>query len=128
MGMMVIDDAADLDATFIIQWWLPPLSSAANFRPGRKKHVVDLFGKWKPFEQHTVAEAGTARLPPVLVPVEDILEIAEVEDGKISFKTLDRLRLIHKVDSTGLSVSMTHEGNRYRAYVLMHVGHIDEAR
>ena len=128
MGMMVLDDARDLGDHFIIQWWLPPLNSAANFRPGRKKYVVDLFGQWKPLDEHTVAEAASARLPPVLVPSEDILEIAELEDGKISFKTLDRLRLIHKLDMTSLSHSMTHEGNRYRAYVLLHVGHVDETK
>ena len=66
-------------------------------------------------------EAGEVDMPPVVVPVADVLEYNfDLEEGKIPFKVLDALRTTHGIDATALSVSRTALGNVYRAHVLMH--------
>ena len=125
MGMMVAPEAEQEigDGSFAVQWWLPPMSREANFRPGRRKLVVDIFGAWKAVGEFSVQQLGKATLPPAMVRRQDVLECGIVlEDEKIPFAVFDALRINHNIDVSALSRSMTHEGNRYRAYVLMRVG------
>jgi hypothetical protein len=43
----------------------------------------------------------------------------QLENDRIPFHVFDSLRLKHGIDVTALSVSQTHYGNLYRAFVLM---------
>ena len=114
--------AADHTDACIVEWWVPPIGKKADFQKGRKKDIVDIFGQWRPFSELIVKEAGEVDMPPVVVPVADVLEYNfDLEEGKIPFKVLDALRTTHGIDTTALSVSRTALGNVYRAYVLMHL-------
>ena len=124
MGMMV-EGGVHLDAdSFIVQWWVPSTSPRANMRPGPKTQVVDIFGAWQALATLTVDRAAEVNLPPVLVNRVNVLVINVQldQDDRIPFSAFDQLRLKHGIDVTGLSTSMTHFGNIYRAYVLMNVG------
>jgi hypothetical protein len=121
MGMMVPDSAVGSDQdSFIVDWWVPRLADAETFRRGRMRQVVDIFGPWEPYENLPQDEASKYALPVVIRDRADVL-IANVEldGGRIPFPVLDTLRLAHGIDATALSVSQTHFGNLYRAFVLM---------
>lgn len=121
MGMMVPDSAVGRDQdSFIVAWWVPRLANAETFRRGKRKQVIDIFGPWEPYEQLSHDEAHVYAMPTVLCTRADVL-IANVnlEDGRIPFTVFDSLRMAHGIDTTALSVSQTHYGNLYRAFVLM---------
>ncbi len=121
MGMMVPDSAVGHDQdSFIVAWWVPRLANAETFRRGRSKQVVDIFGPWEPYERLSHDEAYMYALPTVLCTRADIL-VADVslDGGRIPFSVFDSLRLEHGIDTTALSVSQTHHGNLYRAFVMM---------
>ena len=121
MGMMVPDSAVGHDQdSFIVDWWVPRLASAETFRRGKMKQVVDIFGPWEPYENLSHDEASKYAMPMVVCYRADVL-IANVElvQGRIPFPAFDSLRLAHGIDATSLSVSQTHYGNLYRAFVLM---------
>jgi hypothetical protein len=105
----------------VVEWLLPSMGPKADFRPGRKRPVVDIFGSWRRMGTVPLAEAAQAEgFPPIVLPKGSILELIELEpDGKIPFTAFDALRLRHGVDVSGLATSLTHGGNLYRSYVLM---------
>ena len=57
-----------------MDWWVPPLARKADFQKGPKKDIVDIFGQWRPFSELIVKEAGEVDMPPVVVPIADVLE------------------------------------------------------
>lgn len=105
--------------------WLHPLESPEfNFRPGRKKKVLDVFGPWIPANEESLAE--TEVLPSVMQPSSTVLvwdfevEIEEGKDGVyIPFSVFDQCLDVHRIDCTGLSYSSTKRGNLYRTHRLM---------
>ena len=121
MGMMVPDSAVGYDqGSFIVDWWVPRFANAETFRRGRMKQVVDIFGPWEPYENLSQDEASKYAMPVVICNRANVL-IANVEllEGRIPFHVFDCLRLAHGIDTTSLSVSQTHYGNLYHAFVLM---------
>ena len=121
MGMMVPDSAVGHDQdSFIVAWWVPRLANAETFRRGKSKQVVDIFGPWEPYENLSHQEASEYVMPVVVCNRADVLIAnVEFEQGRIPFPVFDSLRLAHGIDTTSLSVSQTHYGNLYRAFVLM---------
>jgi hypothetical protein len=116
---MIIPDAGIGNEEVLVEWWVPSMAPRAAFRPGPRRLVVDLFGEWRPLSALTVAEAAGCELPPIVVTRADILVInVKLDGGKIPYGVLDRLRSEHGIDVTGLSTSLTHNGNLYRSYVL----------
>ena len=104
----------------LVAWWVPPLASKADFKGGRKKKIVDVFGPWKPLAQCTLDELDDTDMPCCLVSHDAVLEMnVELENGKIPFSAFDALRNKHGIDVTGLSTSLTQGGNLYRSHCLM---------
>ncbi len=96
------------------------LANAETFRRGRGKQVLDIFGPWEPYENLSHGEASSYVMPLVICKHADVLiGNVELEHGRIPFPVFDSLRSAHGIDTTGLSVSQTHYGNLYRAFVLM---------
>ena len=121
MGMMVPDSAVGHDQdSFIVNWWVPRLANAETFKRGKMKQVVDIFGPLEAYEKLSQDEASKCAMPVVICNRADVL-IANVaiEQGRIPFTVFDSLRLTHGIDTTALSMSQTHYGNLYRAFVLM---------
>ena len=86
---------------------------------GKKKMVVDLFGDWAPFDTLMISEAELVDFPGIIVQKADILEVITLTGlGTIPYTALDKLRLEHEIDVTGISLSQTHLGHLYRAHVL----------
>jgi len=102
-----------------VQWWLPGTSSSANSRAGRKAQVVDIFGPWGPAEALRLEDVGA--LPDPVVKNQDILEwgFDLTKDHELDFETLDAVMDKHNIDITGLSLTSTSRGNKYRTYRLM---------
>ena len=121
MGMMVPDSAVGYDqGSFIVDWWVPRFANAETFRRGRNKQVVDIFGPWEPYENLSQDEASQYVMPLVICNQADVLIAnVELEKGRIPFPAFVSLRMAHGIDTTALSVSQTHYGNLYRAFVLM---------
>ena len=71
-----------------------------------------------------MGELTGATLPDPLAAVDHILELNfELrDDSSIPWDTLDAVRTRHRIDITGLNLSMTHRGNIYRNYVLLRAG------
>ena len=104
----------------LVAWWLPPLAAKADFKGGRKRMIVDVFGPWKPLAKCTLDELHDTDLPCCLVSHDAVLEMnVELDNGKIPFSAFDALRNQHGIDVTGLSTSLTQGGNLYRAHCLM---------
>jgi hypothetical protein len=103
----------------LVAWWVPPFSKQINFRGGKKKDVMDVFGQWTLAEELPWAALGT--LPPPIVPVDAIICAGVVlsEESTIPYAIFDALRFNHNIDVTGLSMSLTRGGNLYRSYALM---------
>jgi hypothetical protein len=101
-----------------VQWWLPGTSSSANSRAGRKSQVVDIFGPWGPVDTLRLEDVGA--LPDPVVKNEDILEwgFDLTQDHELTFETLDAV-MDHNIDITGLSLTSTSRGSKYRTYRLM---------
>ena len=99
-----------------------------NFKPGRKKKILDIFGGWVPADEISLRE--TEVLPSVMQPASKILvwdfepEQAEDDAGSllIPFAVYDKLLDEHNIDMTGLSLSSTKRGNLFRTHRLMHSG------
>ena len=99
-----------------------------NFKPGRKKKILDIFGGWVPADEISLSE--TEVLPSVMQPASKILvwdfepEQAEDDAGSllIPFAVYDKLLDEHNIDMTGLSLSSTKRGNLFRTHRLMHSG------
>ena len=80
--------------------------------------TIHLFGQWHPFEQITVDEVENYEMPPASMPRSSILlGPIDLDDGKITFQTLDKLADLG-LDLTGLHWTRTKLGNAYRQYRL----------
>ena len=92
----------------------------SNIAPGgKKKMMVDLFGDWAPCDTLTISEAELVDFPDITVKKANILEVITLTGlGTIPYTALDKLRLEHTIDVTGISLSQTHLGHLYRAHVL----------
>ena len=115
------DDALD-DDSFLVQWLVPGSArQVVSGVGGRKKEVVDIFGPWQLNGSLAADEAHNYSLPPVLVHRDQVLMInIELDaDERVPFHVFDELCAKHGVDCTAISISKTHLGGIYRAYVLM---------
>ena len=104
----------------LVSWWLPPDNDVQNYRAGRKKRMLDVFGEWFGIEQACLSDLDKTCLPGALVHQDDILECNFEMDPAIPYEVLDSLRLKHGIDVSGLSSSLTHRGNLYRNHALLH--------
>ena len=113
------------DGVLAVVWYTPALSEAQTFRSGTKKKMLDVFGTWSSVDGLSVQASRTCRFPSPVVKVCDILEcnFELSSDGAVPYDVFDALRLVHGIDITCLSQSMTHKGNLYRNYVL-HSGRV----
>ena len=105
----------------LVSWWLPGRSATVDFRKGRKKHVVDIYGPWKPLNSFRVDELEGTMMPDSLVPLRAVLlmNFELNRENEIPFRVFDQLRKVHGKDCTALSLSQTKNGNVYRNHVLM---------
>ena len=104
----------------MVAWWVPGASPSAALRPGKKAKVIDMFGPWVQYDELKLGAASSASVPSMLVPRSDVLLMNVVldADSQIPFAAFDALRTAHALDVSGVSLSMTHRGNLYRAHVL----------
>ena len=117
--MAMVVDCRLTDADITVQYWVPPLARMSRVGGGKKKMVVDLFGDWAPFDTLMISEAELVDFPDITVQKADILEVITLTGlGTIPYTALDKLRLEHTIDVTGISLSQTHLGHLYRAHVL----------
>ena len=105
----------------MVVWYVPELAAVENYRGGKKKMLLDVFGPWRSTDAMRLADLREHRLPEPLVSLESILEANfEFEsDGALPYDVFDSLRTRHGIDLTGFNTSMTQRGNLYRSYVLM---------
>lgn len=123
----------------------PQQSSQELFRAGRKKQIIDVFGPWAwademPLEKLQALPAAKSlgltivklaslqylRFPLIGCPritsdqvLEWDLECEGVDKAEIPFAILDSLVDTHGIDLTGLSLSATSRGTRFRTHRLM---------
>ena len=77
----------------ILQWMIPEMSAVEKVGGGKRKKILDLFGKWRGLESVTLDEAIN-------------LEIFDFDDeGYIPFAVFDMLRSKHGIDVTAISMS-----------------------
>ena len=110
------------DEAFVVQWLVPGTSrQIMSGVGGKKKEVLDIFGPWRLMGSVPADEALNYNLPPVVVRREQVLMINIELDGddRLPFHVFDELNAKHAVDCTAISISRTHHGGLYRAYVLM---------
>ena len=107
--------------TLVVAWYLPDLARVENFRGGRKKQVIDVFGPWTPMDDLGATVLNNCRLPDPIVPIQSILEanFDLTEDHTLPYDVIDTLRSRHSIDLSGFNTSMTRYGNLYRSYALM---------
>ena len=105
----------------MVAWWFPPRGRVENFRAGRSRAIVYIFGSWYPIDQLTPQDLRNSHVPDPIVDVDDISECSFNLDSEssIPYETFDALRLHRGVDVTGLATIMAHNGNLYRSYVLL---------
>ena len=119
LGLVLPSHGAAQRDSILVAWWVPGLSPQANFKPGRKKHVVDIFSAWRPLDSLRLDEAKDSVMPPVIVPKGDIVELnVDLDCDKIPYPCFDKLSATG-IDVTGLNLSTTPGGNIYRSYILM---------
>jgi hypothetical protein len=113
----------------LVCWWIPGESVAVNFKPGKKKTIVDLFGRWRPLSSMTVQELAGTLMPEVLVGQQAVLEMnfELTADDEIPFSCFDSLRTKHGVDCTSLTYSLTKRGNLYRRFALLGCNDLGES-
>ena len=119
VGMAV--ETSSKKGTLVVAWYVPNLARTENFRGGKKKNVLDLFGPWVPIDELSAEATRRCRLPCPLVQVRSILECNYefTDEGGLPYDVFDALRARHGIDLTGFNISMTQRGNMYRSYVLM---------
>ena len=117
--MAMVVDCVPADPDVIVQYWAPPVAQVSRAGGGKKKMMIDLFGDWAPFDTLMISEAELVDFPDITVKKADILEVITLTGpGTIPYTALDKLRLEHDIDVTGISFSQTHLGHLYRAHVL----------
>ena len=116
----VVDTSCRND-TVLVTWYVPQLAPEANFRGGKKKQILDVFGPWSPESELGTSDMRLMRLPDPIVHTHAILEanFDFTENGTLPYDVFDTLRTRHSIDLTGFNASMTRHGNMYRSYVLM---------
>ena len=104
----------------MVAWWVPSPGANVNFKKGRTKQVMDLFGPWRPIGQMTVAELTGTVMPDVLVIQQACLEMnfSLTAEHELPFEVFEAVRMKHSIDVTGLSLSLTKRGNVYRRFAL----------
>ncbi len=104
----------------LVAWFWPPKSRRQSNKLGRKPEQIDIFGSWVPLADVPIKTLRAANLPDPVVSLHDVLDanFHWTAERELPYDTLDTLRLKHGIDVTGLSTSLTHRGNLYRAYVL----------
>ena len=102
-----------------MQRWLPGRSASANAKAGRKAHVMDIFGPLHPAESLRLDDLDP--LPTPIVKTSDVWEFGFdlTESHELKFETLDNIMDNHNLDITGLNLTSTSRGNKYRTYRLM---------
>ena len=107
MRMAIPEPEADGADEVLVAWWVPPLASAATFKAGRKKKVVDLFGSWQHSEKMTLNEAKDVNMPSPVAKTSDVLEASVINDH--ARDTLNAKGCI-------LSMSHSYISNAYASY------------
>ena len=128
-----------------VRWMHPQQSSQELFRAGRKKQIIDVFGPWAwademPLDKLQALPAAKslgltvvklASLQYLCFPLigcpritsDQVLEwdfeCEGVDKAEIPFAILDSLVDTHGIDLTGLSLSATSRGTRFRTHRLM---------
>ena len=99
----------------LVQWMIPGESREANFRPGRRKDVRDIFGPWHAAD--SVPLANLPPLPPALIEPKTVLVwgFEFDESNLLPFSLFDQI-LGFDIDVTALSISSTARGNLYRVH------------
>jgi hypothetical protein len=105
----------------LVAWWVPPFTKQVNFRGGKKKDVLDVFGTWEMMETKPARFLRDTSLPDPVVHISDVLEanFELTKESTIPYHIYDALRLKHGIDVTGLAMSLTRGGNLYRSYALL---------
>ena len=105
----------------LVAWYLPQLAPVCDFRGGRKKQIIDVFGPWSPVDELATRDLKTCCLPDPIVRIQSVLEanFDLTEQQTLPYHVFDTLRNRHSIDLTGFNASMTRHGNLYRSYVLM---------
>ena len=81
---------------------------------------MDIFGEWTKYEQLSIEAANKVEVSPVLImPNAILLYNFDFADRQIPYAVFDQLRNRHGIDVTSLSVSLTPNGNLYRAAMLL---------
>jgi len=116
----VVDTSCKI-GSLLVAWYLPQLARMENFRGGRKKQILDVFGPWSPVDEMSVEDLTKCRLPDPILQIECVLEanFDLTENQTLPYDVFDALRTRHSIDLTGFNLSMTRHGNLYRTYVLM---------
>ena len=85
-----------------------------------KKKVVDMFGERAKYEELYIEAAQGMELPWVLIRSSAII-LYKVDFGErlIPYAVFDHLRSWHQIDVLSPSVSLTGDGDIYRACVLL---------
>ena len=107
--------------TLLVAWYLPQLAPVCDYRGGRKKQIIDVFGPWSPVDELESGDLKTCCLPDPFVQIQSVLasNFDLTEEQCLPYHVFDTLRNRHSIDLTGFSASMTRHGNLYRSYVLM---------
>ena len=113
------------DHQTVVVWYVPGMTPVENFRQGKKRNILDIFGTWTHFHKLTSKELNKCNLPQPVVALSQILEcdFELSEEGTLPYDVFDLLRTQHSIDVTGFHTSMTHKGNLYRNYIL-HRGNV----
>jgi len=121
LGRHLPDGAAAANEGFLVEWYVPPLGKETTPKPGPKKLIMDIFGVWQGCGSCAPVDLGELVLPDCIVRPDDVLcTFTEFDDdGGIPFDIFDALRKNHGIDCTGLRLTSTLMGHRYRHYVLM---------
>ena len=114
-------DTSCRKGSLLVAWYLPQLARQENFRGGKKKQMIDVYGPWSPADEMASVDLKTCCLPDPIVHIHSVLEanFDLTEQQTLPYHVFDTLRNRHSIDLTGFSASMTRHGNLYRSYVLM---------
>ena len=106
------------DQKGLVEWLHPGKSTEASFKVGRKKQIVDLFGRW--ISAIDIPATEILPLPSSFISPSEVLAFGDIldDDNQVHFKVLDKIQE-HVPDFTGLSMSCTVRGNLYRTHRLM---------
>ena len=114
-------DTSCRSGSLLVAWYVPHLGRMENYRGGRKKQVIDLFGPWSPVDELAMEDLKKCTLPHPILEIQSVVEANfEFTDNQtLPYEVFDALRIRHGIDVSAFSLSMTRYGNLYRSYVLM---------